>query len=50
MPENVLEGFRYTGYKWLARAFAFKQYDKPAYLDDLTSGILKSEDRNLPTI
>lgn len=50
MPENVLETFRFTGYKWLSRAFGFRQCPRPAYIDGLTSGILKVEDRNLPTV
>lgn len=33
MPENVLEGFRYTGYKWLARAYNFRQLPRPKYID-----------------
>lgn len=50
MAENVLEAFKYTGYKWLARVYSFKQYPKPSFLVDLTAGILKAEDRNLPTL
>lgn len=50
MAENVLEAFKYTGYKWLARVYSFKQYPKPSFLVDLTAGILKTEDRNLPTL
>ena len=49
MPENILESFRYTGYRWMERTFAFKKLSKPVYAEDITSGILKTENRTLPT-
>jgi hypothetical protein len=49
MPENILEGFRLTGFKWLARTFAFKQCIVPKYITDLSFGLMKAEFRNLPT-
>jgi hypothetical protein len=42
MPENVLEGFRFAGYRWLARAFSFKVTPIPKFVNDLASGILKT--------
>lgn len=50
MPDNVLENFKYTGYRWLSRCFSFKKCLRPPYIDEITSGIIQSEMRNLPTI
>lgn len=42
MPENVAEGLRYNGYRWMSKTYAFRQMDKPDYIGELTSGILKT--------
>jgi hypothetical protein len=49
MPENVFEEFKFVGYKWLTRAFGFKQRTIPKYIGDLASGLVKTELRDLPT-
>ena len=38
MPDSLLDTFRYTGYRWLARAYGFKKLAKPAYVEEITSG------------
>ena len=51
MAENILTDFRKKGYSWLARAFSFKKYPRPPYVDEILGGVLKLEDQSsLPSI
>lgn len=49
MPDNVLVNFKYTGYRWLSRCFSFKKCSRPSYIDEITSGMVESEIKNLPS-
>ena len=50
MPDNILENYKHTGYRWLSRCFSFKKCQKPSYIDEINTGIIESDMRNLPTI
>lgn len=50
MPENILENFQRVGYQWLSRAFEFKKYETPTFVEEFSGKVLRLEDKGLPTV
>ena len=50
MAENILMNFRKVGFSWLSRAFAFKRYPKPTFMNEIIGNVLKLEDQSLPSL